>query len=339
VTTNFLTGEGSFHLVFGWIEFLFRTLPRIKMDWISVGFSCVAFVVLAGCVHFIGRGFGRSSGGAWKLRWSIVGTALVALMFAAGVASVGAIHQVGWMATSPEPTLVPVVQLGKGVESKSALNLRRLGGDFASYPGYGDQLRILPKGGTFSDDGRMLHSWSSQLAQFQGIEGYMFTRRPIDFTKPWNDPANQDIFKDFHPLLLNPELRGAPIRDADGYALSHYAANSRVMGGNFAATYAEMGRCRWRTILVGEVNSNFKPWGHPCNWRDPGKGINRSPDGFGGAPGSGGAHFLMADGSVVFISDRTGLDVLRALASPKEADKGDVEKLDAAMKIVIPAGY
>jgi prepilin-type processing-associated H-X9-DG protein len=296
----------------------------------------VAFVLLAGGVHLVGRSFVRPSGGVWKLRWSIGFTALVALMFAAGVASVGAIHQVGWMATSPEPALVSAVQSRKGVESTSAMNLWDLGRDFAAYDQYKQRLGF-PKGGTFTNDGRMLHGWATQLAQYQGVNGYLFLRRSTDFNKPWNAPENQETFKDFHPLLLNPELRGAPFRDADGYALSHYAANCRVIGGNYAATYAQMGEHRSRTILVGEVNANFKPWGHPCNWRDPAKGINRSPDGFGGVPGSGGAHFLMADGSVVFISENTSLDVLRALASPNAEDKGDVAKLDAAMTVVIPA--
>jgi prepilin-type processing-associated H-X9-DG protein len=86
------------------------------------------------------------------------------------------------------------------------------------------------------------------------------------------------------------------------------------------------------TILIGEVNANFKPWGHPANWRDPAKGINRSPDGFGGRPGAGGANFLMADGSVKFISERTSLDVLRALASPKREDKGDLAALEAVLE-------
>src|SRR5690349_15388520 len=57
------------------------------------------------------------------------------------------------------------------------------------------------------------------------------------------------------------------------------------------------------TLLIGEVNAQFKPWGHPVNWRDPTAGINSSQHGFGGPPGSGGANFVMADASIRFLSD------------------------------------
>jgi hypothetical protein len=155
LTTSFLTAEGSFTLVFGWIAFLQRTLPRITMDWISVSFSCAAFVLLAGGGHLIGRSFVRSSCGVWKLRWSIVFTALVAMMFAAGVASVGAIHQVGWMATSPEPTLVSSALPNWPVQRSSTRSLQAIGWEFRLLEYYDQQQ--LPVGGSFAEDGTMMH--------------------------------------------------------------------------------------------------------------------------------------------------------------------------------------
>ena len=58
----------------------------------------------------------------------------------------------------------------------------------------------------------------------------------------------------------------------------------------------------------------FKPWGHPANWRDPAKGLNQSPEGFGG-PFPGGANILFADGSVRFIKNTINPTVFRALAT------------------------
>ncbi len=52
------------------------------------------------------------------------------------------------------------------------------------------------------------------------------------------------------------------------------------------------------------------------NVRDPARGINRSPEGFGGPPGWNGAMFLMCDGSVKFLSENTDLSVMKALATP-----------------------
>jgi prepilin-type processing-associated H-X9-DG protein len=74
------------------------------------------------------------------------------------------------------------------------------------------------------------------------------------------------------------------------------------------------------TILAGEINSNFTPWGHPVNWRDPAKGLNQVPDGFGGPPSRNGVTFLMADGSVRFLHNRTSPEVLKALSTPAAGD-------------------
>jgi len=42
-------------------------------------------------------------GQAWRLRWTLCGTALILLLFVAGIAAVGVSHQAAWLATSPTP--------------------------------------------------------------------------------------------------------------------------------------------------------------------------------------------------------------------------------------------
>src|SRR5260221_14749236 len=77
------------------------------------------------------------------------------------------------------------------------------------------------------------------------------------------------------------------------------------------------------TLLIGEVNANFRPWGDPANVRGPARGINRSPFASGGPPQSHGALFGMADGSVRFINERVSPEVLRALATPDGGEPVD----------------
>jgi prepilin-type processing-associated H-X9-DG protein len=315
--TYYFTLEGTADLVFGWLVFPARTVTRVQMDWPSAALGGVALVLFVAGLHAVARAAFRPHGVVWKLRWSLTSALLVVLAFTAGIAIIGTIHQVGWLATAREPALVNSAQL---YQARSSTNLRDVGFSFTN-------ANALPKGGTFAGDGTMLHSWETAVLD-TGYSGYFAN---FDRSKPWNDPANEATFKSVFPLFINPELRGAPIKDADGYGLSHYAANSRVMAGNYAAPMAELEGHTSTTILIGEVNAKFRPWGHPVNWRDPARGINRSPDGFGGRPGTGGAHFLMADGSVRFLSERTSPEVLRALASPKREDKCDPEALQTAI--------
>lgn len=75
------------------------------------------------------------------------------------------------------------------------------------------------------------------------------------------------------------------------------------------------------TLLVGEAAGNYKPWGDPTNVRDPGLGVGRSLDGFGGPPGSEGAYFLMASGNVRFFSNKTDPKILKAYGTPNGGEK------------------
>ncbi len=124
------------------------------------------------------------------------------------------------------------------------------------------------------------------------------------------------------PVYINPQLEGSGLTDPRGFGLSHYSANVHVMGGNRTMRPSDLSDTS-NTILIGEVNAGFQPWGHPVNWRDPALGVNRSPHGFGGAPYAGGAQLLMADGSVRFVSEKFSPDVMRALGKP--TGKGPID--------------
>jgi prepilin-type processing-associated H-X9-DG protein len=120
--------------------------------------------------------------------------------------------------------------------------------------------------------------------------------------------------------FYNPTLVYADQFDRDGFALIHYAGNSKVLNAGPGMKRSDITDGASNTILLGEVNGNFQPWGKPGNWRDPAAGIN-TPDGFGGAEASGGAQFLMVDGSVRFVSKDVDPQVLKALSTPAGGEK------------------
>ena len=82
------------------------------------------------------------------------------------------------------------------------------------------------------------------------------------------------------PDFLNPQI--GEFRDARGYALSHYAGNVHVVGRRRPLAPAEVTNGAANTIALGEAADSFKAWGDPANLRDPARGINRDPGGFGG---------------------------------------------------------
>lgn len=67
-------------------------------------------------------------------------------------------------------------------------------------------------------------------------------------------------------------------------------------------------------LMIGEVRSQFEPWGKPNTYRSLELGLNRHPRGFGGPPSRDSVMFLMTDGSVRTIRDTVDPEVLRSLS-------------------------
>jgi hypothetical protein len=297
-------------LLFGWVQYLYRVFPRITVDRGSGAVGAAAIVLFTAGVHAAGRSWRRrlnpEARPVWRLRWTLALVLVVVLLFASGIALVGITHQVAWLATSPEPLRIAAVQ-PRWVRHSSVSNLKSIGIAAHSYHGtYGS----LPPGGTFTPQGDGVHSWETRILVFLG-----WSIKTIDQNVPWNVPRNANNFQGVLPDFINPDLQVTNLKDPDGFGLSHYSANVWLMGPDRGLKLDHISDGTANTILAGEVNAHFKPWGHPVNWRDPARGINRSPFGFGGAAMAGGAHFAMADGSARFVSENVSPAVLEALAT------------------------
>jgi prepilin-type processing-associated H-X9-DG protein len=301
--------EIVFYLATGWVFYLGRVVPEITISWSSVALAVLCLVVVAGLTHsFLGwlyRSVAITKEAKWKLRWTGALVAGVVLMFVAGISATGIAHQTGWLFTSGEPWLASVSTAARRAQSVN--NLKQIG---LALSNYAEVEGTMPQAASLDAEGRLLHGWQARMLPYLEQQD-LFNK--IDFTRPWDDPRNEAVFRTRVNTYLNPGIRERT--DGPGLAPSHYAGNVLVLGGDSARKLDSITDGRSNTIAAGEVPGDFKPWGHPANWRDLAKGINQSRDGFGG-PYKGGANFLFADGSVRFIKDSVDPKVLRALSTP-----------------------
>lgn len=303
-------------LLFGWMIFLVRTL--IETNWNLSGLRTLvgcSLVFAAGLHILLARFFNqirrsnelRRIPQFWKWQWTVAVVFMVMLFYVAGLAADGLIADTVWLVTARE-RIVGNSQAADRI--RSTVNLKWMG---LALQNRHDQTEHFPPGAIFDLTGRPLHGWQTLLLPFIEQEKLFAS---IDMNRPWNDPVNAEHFRT-QIKMYQYNYRKPPLVDNAGFGLTHYAGNIRVLGGDEPRSLVPIfnGIGTANIVLVGEVKSNFVPWGYPLNWRDPALGINKSPAGFGN-PVSVAAPFLFADGSVRNLHEGIDAKVLRAMSDP-----------------------
>jgi hypothetical protein len=196
---------------------------------------------------------------------------------------------------------------------------------------YHDGNQGFPPGAIADKAGREFHGWQAPLLPYvEQLQVY----KQVDFNVSWNDPKNRVPMQTQVASYVSPGI--SEIKDAAGYALTHYAGNSHLFRPNRAFRISEITDGTVNTILAGEAAGNFQPWGHPDNCRDPGNGIDAGPDSFGRPHFPPVAGFVMCDGSVRFLSRNIDPKILKGLATPAGGET--VEIPDAAPPVDMKDG-
>lgn len=97
--------EIIFRVSFGWIFYLWRTLPKVSLDIGTLFFSLACLATASIGLHSFLRWFysqlKSSQGQIWKARWTGAFVGLVTLTFATSIAAIGVIHQTTWFLKGP----------------------------------------------------------------------------------------------------------------------------------------------------------------------------------------------------------------------------------------------
>jgi hypothetical protein len=320
----YLPFDFAFQVGLGWVLFVYRVLPEVTIDRGATATALVCLAGLAVGLHiFLNWLAGqirkpRKQEAAaiplWRARWTAMILALVVLLFVVGISAVGITHQTAWLLTSPGPLTHRsggIREIAARVHSSN--NLKQIG--IAAHS-YHDDHNGLPPGGTFDAQGNGLHGWQTLLLPY--VEQEMLYKQ-IDLKSPWHSARNAPLLRQQIPPYQQSGV--LETGDEEGFALTHYAANVRVMGAKRRTMKdITLGNGPANTILAGEVWTAYKPWGQPANWRDPARGIHTTQDSFGSAHDAGYAQFLCVDGSVRKVARTVNRATLEAASNPDRTD-------------------
>ena len=258
----------------------------------------------------------------WRLRWTVALVGFIVLMFVAGIAVTGATHQIAWLCRSPEPLFGESAR--RYYEGKSEFNLKEMGFGVTDF---GEVEREIAKRG---GKGRptATQSWATQIVPYINYSFDKYNRE-----LPWDHPQNAQTFRGVIWTLINPEFRNPPYRDSRGYALNHYAGNTRIFDSDDPLTRLSKDGSS-HVLLIGEVSGQFVPWGQPENSREPTRGFG-TPEGFCGAGSDRGAQFVLKDGSVRLLDDGIDPRVLEQLSDPSDVE----EPHSAPLTADLPDGW
>jgi len=170
----------------------------------------------------------------------------------------------------------------------------------------------FPPAYTVDSNGKPLHSWRTLiLAHVDRRELY----DRVDYSKPWNDPVNADVFKTALSVYSCPSLENPDNLTTYQVIVSPGSCFPLPKSRNMS----EMTDGAGQTLLVVEMCSEHAvPWMSPQD-TDEQTFLDQYPKGC--SPHSGGFNVGYADGSVGFISSTCSREVLKALIT---ADGNDV---------------
>ena len=183
-------------------------------------------------------------------------------------------------------------------------NLKQIG---LALHNYHDEYQAFPPAYTVDADGKPLHSWRTLILPYMEQKA-LYDK--IDLTKPWDDPANAEVFK-----LNNIEAYRCPSELGPATHTTYLAvvtSNSCLRPGG-SARLSDIKDGTSGTLMVTEVDSEHAvPWMAPA---DADESLFLAIGSTSKLVHAGGMHALHADGAVRFLNVGLSAEIRRALIS------------------------
>lgn len=182
-------------------------------------------------------------------------------------------------------------------------NLKQIG---LALHNYHDAYGAFPPAYTVDVNGKPLHSWRTLLLPFlDRVDLY----NKIDFSKPWDDPANAEVARASIPEFTCPS--SAAPRDNTSYVA--VIGPHSCLRPQKSASIQEITDGTGNTMMVIEVAAEQSvPWMSPQD-TDESSFLSLGPK--SKTSHTGGLHVLLADGAARFLSATSETSVRRALIS------------------------
>lgn len=181
-------------------------------------------------------------------------------------------------------------------------NLKQIG---VALHNYHDAWGAFPPAYTVDADGKPLHSWRTLILPY--IDQQPLYNR-IDLSKPWNDPVNADIFQKTHlPCYQCP----SHTESMDKTTYVAVVTLNSILRPRSSCKIRDVTDGTSNTILVMEVDA-----AHAVLWMTPQDADESWLHSLGATKKhshTGGAHALLADGTVKFVSQNINLPTLQGL--------------------------
>lgn len=230
-------------LAFGWIGYVGRTFPQVRINPDAVALGIVALIISAALLHTSAAWLWNAlnPGRRWRTKWTAAILALIVVTFSAGICAVAITHQTLWLVRDPRPMFAQGSERGNRV--KCASNLRQIGQGIAVYlndhPGpHPDSFASLIKFADIhpevftcpssNDDRATGNNLQEVLAEFQrpGHCSYIYTAAarprniPSDTVIAYESPGNHEedggnvLFADGHVEWFDAKVLASIISSA-----------------------------------------------------------------------------------------------------------------------------